>query len=120
MPEPPPNAPRSTGLAEALVLWMLFGLVAASIAVTYTRTPVRELYHVSGGGPAAGLRAVLGFAAFPTALMALAVLPVVLDRLRGRVVRNWALIAVALAATAFLPGALGDERIDARPANVFA
>src|SRR5437764_4798484 len=69
MPEPPPSAPRSTGLAEALVLWALFGVVAVSIAVTYTRTPVRELYHVTGGGPAAGARAVLGFAGFPAGLM---------------------------------------------------
>jgi hypothetical protein len=52
--------------------------------------------------------------------MALAVLPLVVDRLRGAVVRNWALIAASLSATVFLPGALGDERIDARPANVFA
>jgi hypothetical protein len=52
--------------------------------------------------------------------MALAVLPLVVDRLRGTVVRNWALIAASLAATVFLPGALGDEQIDARPANVFA
>jgi hypothetical protein len=81
---------------------------------------VRELYHVSNGGTAAGMRAVLGFAGFPAGLMALAVLPLVLDRARGRVVRNWALIAAGLAATLFLPGALGDARIDARPANVFA
>jgi hypothetical protein len=52
--------------------------------------------------------------------MALAVLPLVVDRLRGAVVRNSALVAAGLAATVFLPGALGDERIDARPANVFA
>jgi hypothetical protein len=107
-------------LAAALVLWLLLGVVAVSTFVTYTRTPVRELYHVSSGGPAAGLQAVLGFAGFPAGLMALAVLPIVVDRLRGAVVRNWALIAASLAATVFLPGALGDERIDARPANVFA
>jgi hypothetical protein len=52
--------------------------------------------------------------------MALAVLPLVVDRLRGAVVRNGALIAASLAATVFLPGALGDEQIDARPANLFA
>jgi hypothetical protein len=52
--------------------------------------------------------------------MALAVLPLVVDRLRGAVVRNWALIAATLAGTVFLPGALGNEQIDARPANVFA
>jgi hypothetical protein len=52
--------------------------------------------------------------------MALAVLPLILDRAWGRIVRNWTLIAAALAATTFLPGAFGDETIDARPANVFA
>lgn len=110
----------SSGLAEALVLWTLFGLVTVAIAVTYTRTPVRELYHVSSGGPAAGARAVLGFAGFPAGLMALAVLPLVVDRVRRRIVLIAALAAAGLAATVFLPGALGDDRIDARPANVFA
>jgi hypothetical protein len=110
----------SSGLAEALALWALFGLVGVAIAATYTRTPVRELYHVSSGGPAAGVQAVLGFAGFPAALMALAVLPLVVDRLRRRVVLTVAFVAAGLAATIFLPGALGDDRIDARPANVFA
>jgi hypothetical protein len=115
------NAARgSFGLAEALVLWVLFALVAVATAITYTRTPVRELYHVSRGGPAAGARAVLGFAGFPTALMALAVLPLVIDRLPRRIVLAAALLAAGLAATTFLPGALGDDRIDARPPNVFA
>ena len=120
MPETTPSAPSSTGLAEAFVLWMLFGVVAVSIAVTYTRTPVRELYHVTGGGPAAGARAVLGFAGFPAGLTALAVLPLILDRLRRRVILAGALVAAGLATTTFLPGALGDDRIDARPPNVFA
>jgi hypothetical protein len=113
-------APRSSGLAEALVLWAVFAVVAVAIAVTYTRTPVRELYHVSVGGPSAGLRAVLGFAGFPAALMALAVLPLALDRLRRTIVLVGALIAGSLAATSLLPGALGDDAIDARPPNVFA
>ena len=101
-------------MAEAFVLWLLFGVVAVATFVTYTRTPVRELYHLSSGGRAAGLRAVLSFAGFPAGLMALAILPLLVDRLRGTVVRNWALIAASLAATVFRPGALGDERIDAR------
>jgi hypothetical protein len=43
-------------LAEALVLWLLLGVVAVATFVTYTRTPVRDLYHVSSVGPAAGFR----------------------------------------------------------------
>jgi hypothetical protein len=121
MTNPDPDSARgSSGLAEALVLWILFGLVAAASALTYARTPVRELYHVSSGGPAAGVRAVLGYAGFPAGLMALAVLPIVVDRVSRRVVTAAALVAAGLAATTFLPGAFGDERIDARPANTFA
>jgi hypothetical protein len=33
---------------------LLLTVVAVATFVTYTRTPVRELYHVSSGGPAAG------------------------------------------------------------------
>jgi hypothetical protein len=113
-------AARSSGLGEAFVLWAIFAVVAGAIAFTYTRTPVRELYHVSVGGPSAGLRAVLGFAGFPAALMALAVLPLVLDRLRRRIVLVGTLVAGSLAATSILPGALGDDAIDARPPNVLA
>jgi len=120
MPEPRSASRGSFGLAEAFVLWILFALVAVATAVTYTRTPVRELYHVSVGGPAEGARAVLGFAGFPAALMALAVLPLVLDRVPRRIVLSGALLAAGLAATTFVPGALGDDRIDARPPNVFA
>jgi hypothetical protein len=110
----------SCGLAEALLLWALFGLVTVAIAVTYTRTPVRELYHVTHGGPTAGVKAVLGFAGFPAGLMALAVLPLILDRVRRRIVLVGALVAAGLAGTIFLPGALGNDQIDARPANIFA
>jgi hypothetical protein len=120
MPKRTHGGRGSSGLAEAFVLWTLFGLVAIAIAVTYTRTPVRELYHVSSGGPAAGARAVLGFAGFPAGLMALAVLPLVLDRRQRRAIVAGGLTAVGLTATIFLPGAFGDDRIDARPPNVLA
>lgn len=97
------------------MLWGVFGLAAIATAVTYTRTPVRELYHVSKGGPAAGAKAVLGFAGFPAALMALAVLPLVVDRIRRpTLAAGVAAVSAALATTTFLPGALGDDRIDAR------
>jgi hypothetical protein len=57
-----------------VAVWSLFALVAAEVFCTYARIPVRELYHVSGSGPAAGAGRALVFLNFPTALVALALL----------------------------------------------
>ena len=80
---------REGGLREVVAVWSLFALAAAEVFCTYARIPVRELYHVSGSGPAAGAGRALVFLNFPTALAALALLLVVADRLPGRVFR-WA------------------------------
>lgn len=51
-----PEAPRParTGLADAAVVWAVMLAVGVEVLVTYTRIPVRELYHVRSGGIAAG------------------------------------------------------------------
>jgi hypothetical protein len=108
----------SPGLTEAFALWGLFALVAVEIFVTYTRTPVRELYHVTRGGTTAGAHASFGFLGHAAALMSLGVLPIVVDRLRLRTVLAAAGVSAALVGTIFIPGALGDDTIDARPINV--
>src|SRR5919201_351105 len=71
---------------EVLVVWALFAVDAASVFSTYSRIPTRELYHVSGSGPVAGLGRALVFLNFPTALVALPILALVADR-GGRLVR---------------------------------
>jgi hypothetical protein len=113
------NAPRP-GLAEVIAVWTGFGLLALAILVTYARLPLDELYTLSGTGFEAGARRVLVFAGFPTALVAIAVLAVVVDRLRTRWVSAAAVAAAILCATVVWPGVVEQGDLDAKPANAFA
>jgi hypothetical protein len=113
------NAPRP-GLAEVIAVWTGFGLVALAILVTYARLPLEELYNVSGNGFLAGAGRVLVFAGYPTALVAIAVLAVSVDRLRTRWVSAVALVAAILCATVAWPGVVDQADLDAKPANALA
>ena len=68
---------------EVALVWALFLLDAVAILVTYSRLPAHELYHVSGSGLEGGLSRVLVDSNFPTALVAIAILLVLIDRLPG-------------------------------------
>lgn len=94
-----------------------FAVVAVEILVTYSRLPAHELYHVSGTGLEGGLSRALVFANFPVALVALAVLGIVYERLRYRAV---AIVAAALCAFVFWPGVVDEANLDARPINAAA
>ena len=113
------NAPRP-GLAEVIAVWTGFGLVALAILVTYARLPLEELYNVSGTGFEAGAGRVLVFAGYPTALVSIAVLAVVVDRLRARWVSVVAVVAAILCATVAWPGVVDQSDLDAKPANGLA
>lgn len=113
------NAPRP-GLAEVIAVWTGFGLVALAILVTYARLPLDELYNVSGTGFEAGAGRVLVFAGYPTALVSIAVLAVVVDRLRARWVSVVAVVAAILCATVAWPGVVEQSDLDAKPANALA
>jgi hypothetical protein len=113
------NAPRP-GLAEVLAVWTIFGLVGVAIVVTYARLPVDELYNVSGTGLEGGAGRLLVFTGYPTALVAIAVLAVVVDRLRTRWVSAVAVAAALLCATVAWPGVVDQDDLDAKPANLLA
>ena len=113
------NAPRP-GLAEVIAVWTGFGLVALAILVTYARLPLDELYNVSGTGFEAGAGRVLVFAGYPTALVSIAVLAVVVDRLRARWVSVVAVVAAILCVTVAWPGVVEQSDLDAKPANALA
>ena len=113
------NAPRP-GLLEVVAVWAGFGLVGLAILITYARLPLDELYNVSGTGFVAGAGRVLVFAGYPTALVAIAVLAVVVDRLRTRWVSAVALVAAILCATVAWPGVVEQGDLDAKPANALA
>jgi hypothetical protein len=99
---------------EVSIVLAAFAVVAVEIVVTYSRLPARELYHVSGSGLEGGLSRALVFANFPTALVALAALGMVYERLPHRAV---AIVAAVLCAFVFWPGVVVEANLDARPIN---
>ena len=99
---------------EPFAVWLLLGLVAVEIPVTYSRLPADELYHVSRTGIAGGAGRVLVFLNFPVALVAIAIVAVVFERLRGTGSRALAVAAVLLCLPVFWPGVVSQSDLDAR------
>lgn len=100
------------------MVWILLGIVAAEIVVTYARVPAPELYHVSGSGLGGGASRALVFLNFPVALVALGVLAVAYGRLQGPARRALAIAAALLCALLFWPGVVRQSDLDARWINV--
>jgi hypothetical protein len=112
---------RRPGLGEVLAVWSLFALVGVATLVTYSRLPADALYHVSESGLDGGLGRSLVYLNFPVALVALAVLPVVLERLWGEA-RNSLLLAASACAAALclvviVPGVVDEDDLDAKAVN---
>jgi hypothetical protein len=87
---------------EVVLVWAVVVVDAVAILVTYSRLPAHELYHVSGSGLEGGLSRVLVDSNFPVALVAIAILLVLLDRLRR--LRVVAVAGIVLCAPVFWPG----------------
>jgi len=105
---------------EIVVVWLLFAVVAVEILVTYSRLPAYELYHVTGSGLTGGASRALVFSNFPTALVAIAVLAIVADRLTDRFVTVAALVGAALCSAVFWPGVVNQDDLDAKTVNALA
>ncbi|NUR77936.1 MAG: hypothetical protein HOQ28_16820 [Thermoleophilia bacterium] len=105
---------------EVGIVWVLFVADAIAMFVTYARLPPRELYHVSGSGLEGGASRVLVFSNYSTALVAIAVLAVVADRLARRVTTAAAVAALVLCAAVFWPGVVDQANLDAKPSNAIA
>ena len=103
---------------ELVVVWGLFAVVAAELVVTYSRYEPSSLYNVSRSGIAGGASRLLVFTNFPLALVAIAVLLVLLERLGRR--RPAAVSGIVLSAAVFWPGVVDPNDLDARPVNVIA
>ena len=70
---------------ELAVVWALFAVVGVELTVTYARLDASELYNVSGSGVEGGASRLLVFVNFPLAIVAIAVLLLLVERLgRGR------------------------------------
>ncbi len=88
--------------------------------MTYSRLPARELYHVSGSGLVGGASRALVFLNFPAALVALAVLGVLYERLATRTLAAVSVVAAVLCAVVLWPGVVSLANLDAKPVNALA
>src|SRR6187549_2701477 len=106
---------QGPGLAEALAVWGLVGVVGLCVLLTYSLVGANELYNVSRGGLAGGASRLLVFLNFPVALIAIAVLAVVTDRLGV----GWlALLPLGLCLVILAPGVVDQNNLDAKWVNV--
>jgi hypothetical protein len=104
-------------ISPVVLLWAMFGVVAAEIVVTYSRIPPAKLYSVSGTGVGAGFGRALVFLNFPVALAALPVVALAADRLRRAPALVAAVVATGLCSVVFWPGVVDQYDLDARPVN---
>jgi hypothetical protein len=105
-------------LWEVAAVWLLFGLAAVAVLVTYWRLPPSELWKVSQSGPAGGAGRAFVFLSFSAALAALPVLAIAVDRLDDRRATVAAVVAAALCATVAIPGVQTPGDLDAKWANL--
>jgi hypothetical protein len=105
-------------LWEVAAVWLLFGLAAVAVLVTYWRLPPSELWKVSQSGPAGGAGRAFVFLSFSAALAALPVLTIAVDRLDDRRATVAAVVAAALCATVAIPGVQTPGDLDAKRANL--
>ncbi len=85
--------------------------------MTYSRLPPEETYHVSRSGLAGGASRVLVFWNWPLALVAIAVLAFVAERLATRATRIIALVDIAICAVIVWPGVVEQSNLDAKGVN---
>src|SRR6187200_405667 len=105
---------QKRGLHEVYVVWLLFGLTALAVFVTYWRLPPGELWRVSQSGLAGGAGRAFVFLSYSAALAAVAVVAIVVDRLAdGRAV-VLGISACLLCATVAIPGVQTPDDLDAK------
>jgi hypothetical protein len=111
---------RRPGLAEALIVWALFGLTTLAVFVTYWRVPAAELYHTSGSGFGAGASRALVYLGYPVSIAAIPLAVIAAARLATRWAWLLAGVAIVLCATIGIPGVIDQADLDARPVNGLA
>ena len=100
---------------EIVAVWLLFLVIATEILVTYWRLPAHELYHVSGTGLSGGTSRVLVFSNYPIALVAIAILALLYERLPNRATQGAAIGGVVLCA--LVPAVVDQADLDATVGN---
>jgi len=108
---------RSSGQGEAVAAWAAWALLSLLVVVTYTRVPTSQLYSVSQGGVAGGLRRAFMLSNFPAFLVAIALVLIAVDVLPrwGR----WAgAAAIVLCVVGVWPGVVDQSDLThVRPVN---
>ena len=107
-------------MREIRVVWALLSADAIAIFVTYSRLPPAETYHVSLSGFAGGASRVVVFVCFPGALVAIAILGLVVERLHRGWARPVSLVALLLCASVAWPGVVDQADLDVKWSNAFA
>lgn len=113
-----PTGEARPGLREAVAVAVLSGLLVATTFVTYARIDPAETYHVSHEGLGGGLGRALVELNYPIALIAIAIVPLAVDRLRADGV-GWAAGAgvLSVALCALVAVAVDQDDLDARAIN---
>lgn len=104
---------------SAAVLWLPWAFELVAVLITYSWVAPEELYHVGGSGLGGGLSRALVLLNYPIALVALPVIGLSADRLRG----NRAAVATAIGAALLClvmvwPGVVDQDDLDGRPINI--
>ncbi len=105
-------------LGEIGFIGLVVAAVGAAVVATYARVPLPELYNVGDTGLVGGLGRALVYLNFPVAIVAIAVLPAIVDRLGAtRLAVTAALAAAALCAVTVVPGVVEQDDLDAKLVN---
>jgi hypothetical protein len=113
-----PARPQSAGLRDVYAVWLLFFLTAVAVFETYWRLPPLVLWKVHNTGFIGGAGRAFVFLSFSAALAAVAVLPIVVDRLDDRRADLAGLIALVLCATVAYPGVQTEGHLDPKWSNL--
>jgi hypothetical protein len=111
---------QRAGLKEIWTAWLLCGLATIAVFETYWRLPPPVLWKVHNAGFVGGIGRAFVFVSFSPALVALAVLPIVADRLEDRRADVVALVAFVLCATVAAPDVQTPNHLDPKWSNTWA
>jgi hypothetical protein len=109
---------QNRGLRDVYVIWLLVGLASVAVFETYWRFPASELWKVTGTGLSGGASRAFVFLSFSPALISIAVLAVVVDRLDDRLATVLGVLALVLCATVAIPGVQTPNDLDAKWSNL--
>jgi hypothetical protein len=111
---------QRAGLWGIWVVWALVGLATIAVFETYWRIPPEMLWKVHNSGFVGGIGRAFVFVSFSPAVAALAVLPILADRLEDRRAQALAVVAFVLCATVAVPGVQTPGHLDPKWSNTWA